>query len=99
MVVPESCEGRREATHWSSRIGARPTLDGGSGARSSRSAAALQGIMEQQPSALPSTEELQAYSLGKLEPQRAAQIEAFLMAGPDCGAILEAAPEDTLFRH
>jgi formylglycine-generating enzyme required for sulfatase activity len=47
----------------------------------------------------PSTEELQAYSLGKSQPSRVEEIEAYLTGGPDCGSILEAAPEDALVRH
>src|SRR5262249_45036039 len=39
------------------------------------------------------------YSLGKCDPQRAIEIEAFLTEGPDQAAILEAAPEDALLRH
>jgi hypothetical protein len=55
--------------------------------------------MEPRPAIPPSTEELQAYSLGKCEPQRAAEIEAHLTAEPDQGAILAAAPDDALVRH
>jgi serine/threonine protein kinase len=47
----------------------------------------------------PTAEELQTYSLGKCEPHRAGEIEAFLAGSPDCGAILDAAPEDDLLRH
>src|SRR5437899_2378752 len=55
--------------------------------------------MEQQPVVSPRAEELHAFSLGKSDPQRATEIEAFLADGPDCIAILAAAPEDTLVRH
>jgi WD40 repeat protein/tRNA A-37 threonylcarbamoyl transferase component Bud32 len=55
--------------------------------------------MDHSPVAPPSAEELQAYSLGKLDPQRAAQIEAYLAAGPDCSPIFAAAPPDALLQH
>jgi hypothetical protein len=55
--------------------------------------------MHHQQANPPGGEELQTYSLGKCEPQRAAEIEAFLDGGPDCTAILEAAPDDDLVRH
>ena len=47
----------------------------------------------------PGEDELQTYSLGKCEPQRAAEIEAFLADGPDCSTILYAAPEDALVQY
>jgi WD40 repeat protein len=47
----------------------------------------------------PDTQELQAYGLGKLSAQRAAEIETYLAAAPDCAPILDAAPEDALVRH
>lgn len=47
----------------------------------------------------PSASELQDYSLGKLDPERAAEIESFLVEHPDCSAILEAAPDDDVVRH
>jgi WD40 repeat protein len=55
--------------------------------------------MDQRPVVPPSEEELQTFSLGKCEPPRAAEIEAFLTDGPDCSAVLGAAPEDALVRH
>ncbi len=55
--------------------------------------------MEQPQDIPPSTEELQAYSLGKCEPHRAAEIEAYLADGPDCSSILATAPDDGVVRH
>ncbi len=55
--------------------------------------------MEQRQAVPPSTDELQAYSLGKCGPQRSREIESFLTDGPDCGPVLGAAPEDALVRH
>ncbi len=46
----------------------------------------------------PDQQELLAYCLGKCEPARAAEIEAFLAGCPDCGPILEAVPDDDLVR-
>ena len=54
--------------------------------------------MEQQAGGSPTAEDLQAFSLGKCQPQRAGEIEAFLADGPDQTAILEAA-EGPLLRH
>jgi hypothetical protein len=59
----------------------------------------VQVIMEQRPIVPPSAEELQAYSLGKCELQRALEIESYLGQGPDCAPILETAPEDDLVRY
>src|SRR4051812_630638 len=50
----------------------------------------------QRPNAPPSPDELQAFSLGKSAPPRAAEIESFLGDGPDCGAVFDAAPPDAL---
>ena len=55
--------------------------------------------MEKQLVVPPGAEELQAYSLGKVESPRIEEIEAFLADGPDCASILEAAPEDDVVRH
>src|SRR5262249_39883491 len=55
-------------------------------------------VMEQQ-STPPTTQELHDFCLGKCDPMRAAQIEAFLEAGPDCGAVLARAAEDAVVRH
>jgi WD40 repeat protein len=55
--------------------------------------------MEQSSVVPPGVDELQTYSLGKCDPRRAAQIEAFLTDGPDCSAILAQAPDDALLRH
>jgi hypothetical protein len=54
----------------------------------------------EQPAVVPpGAAELQAYSLGKCDRHRAAEIEAFLTGGPDCHSILEAAADDDLVRH
>jgi tRNA A-37 threonylcarbamoyl transferase component Bud32 len=55
--------------------------------------------MAQEQGAPPSAAELQAFSLGKCEPQRAREIEAYLSGGPDCRSTLEAAADDALLRH
>jgi serine/threonine protein kinase len=47
----------------------------------------------------PSVEELQAYSLGAIEAERALDIESFLASGPDCSAIFDATNEDELVGH
>lgn len=43
--------------------------------------------------------DLQAYSLGKLDAERAAQVEALLAVRPDWCAVLDAAPDDDVVRH
>src|SRR5947209_1005933 len=63
------------------------------------SIAELQESMNHRQGSPPSAEELQAYSLGKCESQRAGEIEAFLADGPDCRSILEGATEDALVSH
>src|SRR5262245_61741052 len=47
----------------------------------------------------PSADELRAFSLGLCDPDRSAQIEAFLAGAPDCTEILSGAPEDEIVRH
>jgi hypothetical protein len=55
--------------------------------------------MEQRPVVPPLPEELRAYSLGRCQPERALEIEAFLAGGADCGSALSAAPDDAVVRH
>src|SRR5262249_2012046 len=59
----------------------------------------VRAAMEQRQVVPFGAEELQTYSLGKCEPQRAAAIEAFLTDGPDCSSILGAAADDDLLGH
>src|SRR5438093_10114059 len=47
----------------------------------------------------PTPAELQAYCLGKLDPQRSAEIESYLAGNPDCAVILDSAPDDAVVRH
>jgi serine/threonine protein kinase len=48
---------------------------------------------------VPTPAELRAYGLGKLDPQRASEVEAYLADHPECCAILEATPDDEVVRH
>ena len=48
---------------------------------------------------VPTRTEFEAYSLGKLEPQRAGAVESYLADHPESWAILEAAPDDGVLRH
>ncbi len=54
--------------------------------------------MGQQPIKPPDPAELQAFCLGRCEPQRAEEIEEFLAQGPDCSPILAGAQDDALVR-
>jgi hypothetical protein len=55
--------------------------------------------MTKGPVSPPSVEELQDFCLGRCEPRRAAEIESFLADGPNCDAVLAAAPDDALVRR
>jgi len=55
--------------------------------------------MQPRERSAPDPAELQAYSLGKLDAQRAAAIEAFLADHPEYGTIFEATPDDAVVRH
>jgi serine/threonine protein kinase len=47
----------------------------------------------------PTTAELQAYSLGQLDPRRESEVEAYLSKHPECAAALEATPDDEVLQH
>jgi hypothetical protein len=47
----------------------------------------------------PSTEELRASGLGLCPPERAAQIEAFLLRESECSAVLRTPPADAVVAH
>jgi serine/threonine protein kinase len=48
---------------------------------------------------IPTQAELQAYSLGKLEPQRAGEVEAHLAAHPELLLVVSTAEDDEVVRH
>src|ERR1700722_14037309 len=50
--------------------------------------------MATQEGRVPTTDELQAFSLGKLDSQREREIEFHLAEHPECSLVLEAAPDD-----
>ena len=54
--------------------------------------------MERPVTPPPSAGELHAFSLGKCQPHRAAEIEAFLKVALDVASVLDSAPDDTLLR-
>jgi hypothetical protein len=47
---------------------------------------------------VPTTAELQAFCLGKLDPHRESEVELYLAEHPECSAILEATPDDEVVR-
>ncbi len=47
----------------------------------------------------PSPADLQAYSLGKLDPRRTAEIETYLAEHPECLNILDDTPDDDVVQH
>src|SRR5437588_10371199 len=48
---------------------------------------------------IPTQAELQAYSLGKLELQRACEVEVYLSGHPELAAVLAEAPDDEVVQH
>jgi serine/threonine protein kinase len=54
--------------------------------------------MAAQESRVPTTAELQAFCLGKLEFQRESEVESYLAEHPECAAILDATPDDEMVR-
>jgi serine/threonine protein kinase/predicted lipid-binding transport protein (Tim44 family) len=54
--------------------------------------------MAAQQDRVPTTAELQAFGLGKLNPHREGEVEAYLARNPECWPVLEAAPDDEVVR-
>jgi serine/threonine protein kinase len=54
--------------------------------------------MSSQKETVPTTEELQAYSLGKLDVQRAAKVESYLAEHPELMSVLAETPDDEVVR-
>jgi serine/threonine protein kinase len=48
---------------------------------------------------VPTTDELAAFSLGKLDSQRECEIELHVAGHPECAVVLQAAPDDELVGH
>jgi serine/threonine protein kinase len=47
---------------------------------------------------VPTTAELEAFCLGKLDPERESAVESYLTQHPECWPVLEAAPDDEVLR-
>jgi serine/threonine protein kinase len=54
--------------------------------------------MAAQQGRVPTTADLQAFCLGKLDPPRAGEVEAYLAEHPECWPVLETAPDDDVIR-
>ena len=55
--------------------------------------------MAAQQGRVPTPAELEAFSLGQLDPQRQSEVEAHLAEHPECLEVVEATPDDEVMQH